>query len=74
MINARRDYRTRVRGPEATRSARCEDRLGTVPPRARTDVIYVDLLGYFGLDPPKRGSGLVGNKLISVQRRGYCDW
>jgi len=24
--------------------------------------------GYFGLDPPKRGSGLVGNKLISVQR------
>jgi len=34
--------------------------------------MYVDLriLGYFGLDPPKRGSGLVGNKLISVQRRG----
>ena len=37
----------------------CEDRIGTGPPR---------ILGYFGLDPPKRESGLVGNKLISVQR------
>ena len=25
------------------------------------------ILGYFGLDPPKRGSDLVGNKLVSVQ-------
>ena len=25
------------------------------------------IFGYLGLDPPKRGSGLVGNKLISVQ-------
>ena len=41
-------------------------------------VIYVDLgyfhlcrlriLGYFRLDPPKRGSALVGTKRISVQR------
>ena len=30
----------------------CEDRIGAGPPRARTEVIYVDL-GYFGLDPPK---------------------
>ena len=29
------------------------------------------MLGYFGLDPPKRASGLVGNKLISVQK-GPC--
>ena len=35
----------------------CEDRIGTGPPRARTEVIYVDL-GYW----------LVGNKFISVQR------
>ena len=28
------------------------------------------VLGHFRLDPPKRGSGLVGNKLISVQ----MDW
>jgi hypothetical protein len=27
------------------------------------------MLGYFGLDPTKRASGLVGNKLISVQTR-----
>ena len=49
---------------------RCEDRIGTDPPRARTEVIFCRLriLGYFGLDPPKRGSGLVGNKLIRVQK------
>jgi len=29
------------------------------------------ILGYFGLDPPNRGSGLLGNKLISVQK-GWC--
>ena len=26
------------------------------------------ILGYFGLDSPKRGSGLVGNNLMSVHR------
>ena len=36
----------------------CEDRIGTGPPRARTEVINVDL-GY---------SGLVGNKLMIIQR------
>ena len=45
----------------------CEDRIGTGPPLASTEVIYVDLVGYFGLEPPKKGSDLVENKLISVQ-------
>jgi len=45
------------------------DRIGAGPPLARTEVIYVDrILGYFGLDPPRRGSGLVGNKHISAQK------
>ena len=44
----------------------CKERIGTGPPRARTEVIYVDL-GYW-LDPPKRGSGLLGNKPTSVQK------
>jgi len=33
----------------------------------RSHLCILKILGYFGLDPPKRGSGLVGNKLISVQ-------
>ena len=62
----------------------CEKRLfGSIlqyPEIVTTDVIYgVVIYGdfsridfccdFFGIDPPKRGSGLVGNKLIIVQ--GY---
>ena len=36
----------------------------------RNHLCRLRILGYFGLDPPERGSGLVGNKLISVQRCG----
>jgi len=35
----------------------CQDRIGTGPPRARTEVIYVDL-GYWAIS---------GNEFISVQ-------
>ena len=34
----------------------------------RSHLCRLRILGYFGLDPLKRGSALVGNKLISVQR------
>ena len=56
---------------QIVRDGCCEDCIGTDPPRVRTEVIYVDLRkkkGFFGLDPPRRGSGLVGYKLIGVQR------
>jgi len=40
---------------------------GDVPrSETRSHLCGLRILGYFGLDPPKRGSGLVGNKRISV--------
>ena len=47
-----------LRGPYQDGPASGED---------RSHICRRRILGYFGLDPPKRGSGLVGNKLISVQ-------
>ena len=44
-----------------------EDRIGTGPPRARTEVIYVDL-GYWAIS-----AALVGNKLISIQNFGGLE-